>query len=392
VWENFAYVRHSANLSEYARVVARFPSKNTFILFGNKRRHTVNFVCRGSLLDELADIIVPRAVNAFHCDLHTLAMIQDEIVRRFQATKFWHCRNRVVDVLRIEERREILTAEHNRAHRAAQENVKQVLSEYYFPKMAKLANEIVQNCRTCARAKYDRHPRKQELGETPIPSHTGEMLHIDLFSTDKKFFLTCVDKFSKFAVVQPIASRTIEDLKPALLQLMNFFPRAKTIYCDNEPSLKSHTIVSMLCNNFGVSVTNAPPLHSTSNGQVERFHSTLLELARCIKIDKGLSDTVEIIMLATTQYNKSIDIVLTHPEEPQLEIHNRIQKAQTALRARENASRQNRTFDVGEKVLVKSNRRLGNKLTPLCEEKAVEADMGTTVLIEGRVVHKDNLK
>jgi len=53
--------------------------------------------------------------------------------------------------------------------------------------MAKLANEIVQNCRTCARAKYDRHPKKQELSETPIPSHTGEMLHIDIFST---FFLS----------------------------------------------------------------------------------------------------------------------------------------------------------------------------------------------------------
>jgi len=49
---------------------------------------------------------------------------------------------------------------------------------------------------------------------------------------------------------------------------------------------------------------------------------------------------VEIVMLATTQYNKSIhsvinrrpaDIVLMHPDEPQVEIHNRIQKAQTAL-------------------------------------------------------------
>jgi len=65
-----------------------------------------------------------------------------------------------VDVIRFDERREVLPAEHNRAHRAAQENVKQVLSEYYFPKMAKVANEIVQNCRTFARAKYDRHPKK----------------------------------------------------------------------------------------------------------------------------------------------------------------------------------------------------------------------------------------
>jgi len=86
--------------------------------------------------------------------------------------------------------------------------VKQLLSEYYFPKITKLASEIVANC--------NRHPLKHELGETPVPSHVGEMLHIDIFSTDKKYFLTCIEKFSKFAMVQPIPSRTIEDLKLVL--------------------------------------------------------------------------------------------------------------------------------------------------------------------------------
>jgi len=380
---------------------ARFPLKRSFVLFGNKRRHVINFSCKESLLDELADIIVPKGVNAIHCDLPTLAMIQDELVRQFPATKFWHCKNRVTDIFAVPERREILTVEHNRAHRSAQENVKQILSEYYFPKMAKLATEIVANCKTCAKAKYDRHPKKHELGETPIPSHVGELLHIDIFSTDKKYFLTCIDKFSKFAVVQHVHSRTIEDLKPAILQIMNFFPRAKVVYCDNEPSLNSHTISAMLDNHFGVSIANAPPLHSVSNGQVERFHSTLLELARCLKIDKKITDTVEIILLATAKYNKSIhsvvdkrpvDIMQKHPNDPQTDVQNKIVRAQNTLRARENASRQCRTFEVGEKVLVKSNRRLGNKLTPLCEEKAVEADLGTTVLIKGRVVHKDNIR
>jgi len=227
------------------------------------------------------------------------------------------------------------------------------------------------------------------------------MLHIDIFSTDKKYFLTCVDKFSKFAMVQPIPSRTIEDLKPALLQLMNIFPRAKIVYCDNEPSLNSHTILTMLENHFGVSISNAPPLYSVSNGQVERFHSTLIELARCLKIDKGISDTVELILLATARYNKSIhsvidrkpaDVVLTQSNDPQYEVQDKIKHAQDKLRNRENAFRQTRVFEVGKKVLVKSNRRLVNKISPLCEEKTVEADMGTTVLIKGRVVQKDNLK
>jgi len=108
---------------------ARFPSKHTFVLFGNKKRHDINFVCKESLLEELADIIVPKGVNSIHCDLHTLAMIQDELVRQFPATKILHCKNHVTDIFAVAERREVLTAGHNRTHRSAQENDKQVLSE-----------------------------------------------------------------------------------------------------------------------------------------------------------------------------------------------------------------------------------------------------------------------
>jgi len=54
--------------------------------------------------------------------------------------------------------------------------------------MSSLAKEVVSNYKVCTQATYDRHPKKQQLGETPIPQYTGEMLHIDIFSTDKKQF------------------------------------------------------------------------------------------------------------------------------------------------------------------------------------------------------------
>jgi len=72
-------------------------------------------------------------------------------------------------------------------------------------------------------------------------------------------------------------------------------------------------------------------------------------------------------------------VVQTQSNDPQYEVQGKIKHAQDKLRNRVNASRQNRVFKVCENVLVKSNRRL-------------EADMGTTVLIKGRVVHKDNLR
>lgn len=89
---------------------------------------------------------------------------------------------------------------------------------------------------------------------------------------------------------------------------------------------------------------------------------------------------------------KPIDVIHTTTMEMRNEIISSIAKAQQAQLDRNNPSRQNRVFDVGERVLVKTNRRLGNKLSPLYVEEKVQADLGTTVLIKGRVVHKDNLK
>jgi len=175
--------------------------------------------------------------------------------------------------------------------------------------MTHMTNEVVAKCKICQKANYDRHLQEQILGETPIPSYTGVLLHIDIYSTDKKIFLTCVDKLWKFSIVQPIASRTIVYVQTAISQLINFYRRTKTIYCDNEPSIKSETIKTLLRNQFNIQIVNAAPHHSTSNGQEERYHSTLAKIARYLKIERGIKDTVELILLATIEYKKTIDSV-----------------------------------------------------------------------------------
>lgn len=375
------------------------PQKRTFIIFGKKTRHQITFRTNDDLIRHLQEAVKVDVVNALHCDLHTLARFQHKLVELFPTVKFRHTERLVIDITDQNEQQEIIVAEHNRAHRAAQENVKHILEDYFFPKMEKKTKQLVANCRVCSQAKYDRHPKKQVIAQTPIPTYCGETLHIDIFSTGSKYFLTCIDKFSKFAIVQSLKSRTIVDVKPQLLQLLNMFSGTKTIYCDNEKSLNSHTIRATLKNNFDIDIANAPPLHSTSNGQVERFHSTLLEISRCLKIDKNLDDIEEIILLATIEYNKSIHtvtgmkpITVFHSTKEDKEISSRLRTAQERELTTHNKGRQDREFAEGEKVLVKNNRRLGNKLTPLYSEKEVGKDMGTTVLIGGRRVHKDNLR
>lgn len=74
------------------------------------------------------------------------------------------------------------------------------------------------------------------------------------------FFVTCVHKFSQVAIVRPILSRTIVNIKDPILRI---------------------------------------PLHVTSNGQVERFDITLSEIVRCLKIERKTDEAVDLILQAT---------------------------------------------------------------------------------------------
>jgi len=152
------------------------------------------------LLNTLQDVVNAEVVNATHCALPILALIQHRLVELFPSTSFKYTKSFVQDITDITEQREIVIAEHNRAHRAAQENVKQILSDYIFPKMLRLATETTLNCKTCSMAKYKRHPSKQVVAETP-----------------KLFFLhALINSFSPQA-------RAIVDVKSPLLQIINFF-------------------------------------------------------------------------------------------------------------------------------------------------------------------------
>jgi len=233
---------------------ANQPLRRDFVVFGNRTRHVIYFNNKNLLVESVKEIINANVVNAIHCDFPTLACVQHALRQEFPATKFRHCKNFVTDITNTNKQLEIVNAEHNCAHKAAQENAKQILRDYYFPNMSKLASEVVANCKVCNKAKHVRHPKRQELGSTPIPSYVGEMLHIDIFSTDKKIFLACIDKFSKFAIVQPLSSRVTVDVRAPVLQLVNFYHKTTTIYCDNEASFNSETITCLLKNQYSIDV------------------------------------------------------------------------------------------------------------------------------------------
>lgn len=375
--------------------------KTTKILFKNQLRHTLEFRDIDSLFQMIKHVVNPSVSNGVHCELPILGQIQNHLVTAFPSVKFKFSKYFVMDVFNQSDQMEILLYEHNRAHRSLKENKNQVLRDYFFPTIQKQLREIISNCKICKEAKYSRHPLVQRIGQTPIPSRPGEILHVDIFNTDKHYFLTCIDKFSKFAVVHPISSRSIVDLKVPLINTLNLFENTVTVVCDNEKAFCSETIKTLLKNQFNAKLFTIPPAHSISNGQIERFHSTLTEISRCTKLESAISDTIELIAIATAKYNRSIHSVTNKkpieifsslsPEE-RLEIRKRLEKAQQQELRFHNKKRTHRHFEAGDKVFVKTNKRIGNKFRKLYLEKVVEEDLGNVLIIDGREVHKDNIR
>ena len=69
-------------------------------------------------------------------------------------------------------------------------------------------------------------------------------------------------------------------------QILFAFSVPKTIVIDNEKSLNSASIQFMIEDQLGINIFKTPPYASKVNGQVERFHSTLSEIMRCLQTER----------------------------------------------------------------------------------------------------------
>lgn len=140
-----------------------------------------------------------------------------------------------------------------------------------------------------------------------------------------------------------------------------------------------------------------PVQHSTSNGQVERTHSTLIELIRCLSKQNNTTSSKEIFN-AAKEYNAKIHSIT---KEKPIDIKNnpigyphiseRISKEQNKTLEYRNKNKQNRQFKPNEIIYVKSNRR--HKDASAYVKHIVQTDLGDSVLTtQNKIFHKDSMR
>lgn len=277
--------------------------------------------------------------------------------------------------------------------------------------MSKKIKQITKLCSTCKKSKYERHPNIPKLGETPLPKYPGHTIHIDIFSTERHLVLTAIDKFTKFAITKNIASKAIEDIRRPLREILFQFGVPECVVIDNEKSFNSESILFMLKEELNINVFTTPPYKSSVNGQVERFHSTLTEIMRCLKPKAINKNFEELLENATNEYNhtfhsttkkRPVDLFFGRtvhfgPEEYEKtrlsNVEKLKQKQQKDLNYHNRKRHEIKNYNLGDKIYVRRNKRIGSKLTERYCKEIVEENYTTTVKTKsGKIVHKEHIR
>lgn len=236
---------------------------------------------------------------------------------------------------------------------------------------------------------------------TPLPERPFEILHIDILFLEKHYFLTCVDKFSKFAQVARISSRATVDVFPALKEFTLKYRPPEIIVMDGEKSFNSGEILQFL-NTFNIKYFVTATGRSEMNGTVERFHSTLLELYRICKTENPLMVPIDLIQLALFKYNNSVHSCTKFtPLEiitPSRNSSSIIEKVAENLKHKQgidlnhyNKNKKEIEIPDSAQAFMKTKRRL-KQVNPYKKIKIKKINRSTVTTENGKRIHKNDLK
>lgn len=361
----------------------------------NKSRHIVTYKTDNDIFLLLSQILNPGHMNVIQVDLTTLSRIEHNLKNKFSNFKLMTTQILLPDVTEKDEQIKIVTEIHNRAHRQAKNNAQEISAEYYWPDIQKDCKVFANKCEICLLTKYERHPIKHTLHETPIPTQAGESISIDIFHMSNKLFISTIDRFSKYCYIRQIENKLNASEK--LEEILSFvYPFCKNIISDNE-SIFISNIAKSLYNRLNIRHFATPVAHSTTNAQVERIHSTLIELSNALGKQNKASPIDELIN-AVKQYNntihsvtkrKPVDIFFNRNDKSN--IQELLRTNQEQLLRFHNKNRITKEYSQGDKIFLKTDRRTKDKQK--YNAHIVQEDRGDTLLTtKGKIIHKDNIR
>lgn len=284
-------------------------------IFRNKQRKTIRRTSfnEETITDIFKEYIVPNKLNAIFTDDETFKIVQQVYSKHFSHNKLFkviRCKEILTDVRESDQQEKLIKEYHEKNnHRGINETFLHLRRQYYFPFQKNKIAQTINNCERCQLLKYDRAPPKlkYEIPETPkIPL---DILHIDLYSINNNQILTILDKFSKFAAAYTLPNRTTLSVTKSFQMFLRQYGIPKKVVCDQGSEFTGN-IFKDFCNQYNINLHVTSFQQTSSNGPVERLHSTITEIYRIIMAKRKElrleQDHEEILSEAIITYNNAI--------------------------------------------------------------------------------------
>lgn len=266
-------------------------------------------------------------------------------------------------------------------------------SKVWWPKLDKMAEEFVRNCRSCVLVSAPSAP--EPLRVTEMPSQPWQHIAIDFLGPlpSGENLLVIVDYYSRYIEVEIMRSIESSEVIKRLRTIFARLGRPISITMDNGRQLVSDEF-QKFCREYNIQKVYTTPYWPQQNGEVERQNRSILKRLQISQAEKrdwkqDLDDYL--LMYRTTPHSTTgkapSDFVIAFPIKdkfPEIEhpleanSHDEEARENDALRkekSKEYADHRRRAkssdLQIGDKVFVK-NMMKTNKLTPTFGGKEYE--------------------
>ena len=146
--------------------------------------------------------------------------------------------------------------------------------------------KYVKSCMVCSRNKKANRKAKGHLNSY----HSGypmERIHMDILGPFPKslcgnqYILMVIDQFTKWVEAFPIPNQAAETIADVLVkEYFAKFGIPLSIHTDQGKNFDG-SVMESICKKFNIHKTRTTPYHPSSNGQIERYNRTILQMIRC---------------------------------------------------------------------------------------------------------------
>lgn len=216
-------------------------------------------------------------------------------------------KNEIQDICDFLNQQDIISKYHEGKtnHRGINETYLALSQRYFWPKLKESITKYINHCDICNRAKYDRDPVKPKFQIVPPPQKPYQTAHVDVLTIEQDKYLTIIDSFSKYAQVYRLPDCTAPNIVKALLTFSTHHGFPMCVVTDQGTEFVNQVVLEFL-KLHKVQHHKIAAHAPNENGMIERFHSTLLEHIRLLKLQHKNEPTSNLLPYAIIAYNSSI--------------------------------------------------------------------------------------